>query len=98
MIDRVNKRGFDVEDGPEKISISAYTMLRRRAYLDLPPVKHRGVPTLENFSAAGSKGYLLRTFDIASYIRHCGRGIARRFGYGLGFRRKLDYLLSEVVL
>jgi glycosyltransferase involved in cell wall biosynthesis len=97
-VDRVNKRGFAVEDGTETILISAYMMLRRSAYLELPPFKHHGMPTLDNFSAAKSRGYSLRNFDIASYVRHYGRGTASKFGYSLGFRGKLDYLLNKVGL
>ncbi len=97
-VDRVNKRGFAVEDGTETILISAYMMLRRSTYLGLPPFKHHGMPTLDNFSAAKSRGYSLRNFDIASYVRHYGRGTASKFGYSLGFRGKLDYLLNKLGL
>ncbi len=97
-VDKVNKRGFAVEHGSETILISAYMMLRRKTYLDLPPFKHHGMPTLENFSAAASKGYGLRNFDIADYIKHHGRGTASKFGYSLGFRGKLDYLLNKAGL
>lgn len=97
-VDRVNKRGFAVEDGCDTILISAYMMVRRRMYFDLPPFKHHGMPTLDNFSAAKSRGYSLRSFDIANYIKHYGRGTASKFGYSLGFRGKLDYLLNKVGL
>lgn len=98
QIDRVNKRGFATEGGAVTILLSPYMMLRRKTYFDLPPFKHHGMPTLENFSAAESKGYLLQNFDIASYIKHHGRGTASKFGYSLGFRGKLDYLLNKVGL
>ena len=97
-IDRVNKRGFATEDGEIAILLSPYMMLRRKTYFDLPPFKHHGMPTLENFSAAESKGYSLKDFDIASYIEHRGRGTASKFGYSLGLRGKLDYLLNKVGL
>ena len=97
-IDRVNKRGFAVEDGPIAILLSPYMMLRRKMYFHLPPFKHHGMPTLENFSAVESKGFLLKDFEIGSYIEHRGRGTASRFGYSLGFRGKLDYLLNKVGL
>ena len=97
-LDKVNKRGFAAEDGAITILLSPYMMLRRKTYLDLPPFKHQGMPTLKNFSAAGAKGYLLRNFDIASYIKHYGRGTASKFGYGLGLRGKLDYLLNKTGL
>ena len=97
-IDRVNKRGFAVEDGKVTIILSPYMMLRRKMYLELPPFKHHGMPTLENFSAAEAKGYLLKNFDINDYIDHYGRGTASKFGYSLGIRGKLDYLLNKVGL
>ncbi|MFZ1081291.1 MAG: glycosyltransferase [Candidatus Kryptoniota bacterium] len=97
-VDRVNKRGFAIEDGTETILISAYMMLRRSLYFELPPFKHHGMPTLDNFSVAKLKGYSLRNFDIASYVRHYGRGTASKFGYSLGFCGKLDYLLNKVGL
>ena len=97
-VDMVNKRGFATEDGTETILISAYMMLRRKIYFDLTPFKHHGMPTLDNFSVARSEGYILRNFDIASYIKHYGRGTASKFGYSLGFRGKLDYLLNKVGL
>jgi GT2 family glycosyltransferase len=97
-IDRVNKRGFATEDGAITILLSPYMMLRRKKYFDLPPFKHHGMPTLDNFSAAESKGYLLERFDIANYIEHYGRGTASKFGYSLGLRGKLDFLLNKVGL
>jgi len=97
-IDRVNKRGFAAEDGTITILLSPYMMLRRKMYFDLPPFVHHGMPTMQNFSAARAKGYLLRNFEIESYIKHYGRGTASKFGYRLGFRGKLDYLLNKVGL
>lgn len=96
--DRVTKRGFADEHGSETILISAYMMLKKRMYLELPPFIHHGMPTLENFSTAAERGFELRHFDIDAYIRHAGRGTAGRFGYGLGFRSKMDYLLNKVGL
>ena len=96
--DKVNKRGFATEVGAITILLSPYMMLRRKMYFDLPPFRHHGMPTLENFSAAPTKGYLLQDFGIASYIKHYGRGTASKFGYSLGLRGKLDYLLNKVGL
>lgn len=97
-VDRVNKRGFATEKGKETILISAYMMLKREKYLRLPPFIHHGMPTLENFSAAVTRGLDLRNFDIDSYIHHAGRGTASKFGYGLGVRGRLDYILNKVGL
>ncbi len=96
--DRVTKRGFANERGSETILISAYMMLKRNVYMQLPPFIHHGMPTLENFSAAMARGFELRNIDIESYIHHTGRGTASRFGYNLGFRGKLDFLLNKVGL
>lgn len=97
-IDRVNKRGFAAENGSETILISAYMMLRRNTYMNLPPFIHHGMPTLQNFSTATSRGFQLRNFDIDSYIHHAGRGTASKFGYNLGLRGKVDYILNKVGL
>lgn len=96
--DRVTKRGFADEHGNETILISAYMMLKRSTYMQLPPFIHHGMPTLENFSAAKTRGFELRNVDIDSYIHHAGRGTASRFGYNLGLRGKLDFLLNKVGL
>ncbi len=94
-VDRVNRRGFADPGGTEVILITAYMMLRRKMYFDLPPFKHHGMPTLENFSAASAKGYLLNQFEIDRYIKHFGRGTASRFGYSLGLRGKLNLVLNK---
>ncbi len=96
--DRVTKRGFADEHGPETVLISAYMMLRRSTYMHLPPFIHHGMPTLENFSAATKRGFELCDFDIDTYVHHAGRGTASRFGYNLGLRAKLDYILDKVGL
>lgn len=97
-IDRVTKRGFASEHGTEMILISAYMMLKRSTYMQLPPFIHHGMPTLENFSEALARGFELRNFDIDSCIHHAGRGTASRFGYSLGFRSKIDFILNKVGL
>jgi GT2 family glycosyltransferase len=96
-VDHVNKRGFSSENGIS-IVISAYMMLRKSKYLQLPPFKHHGMPTLENFSAAASKGFKVVDFPIEQYVRHFGRGTASRFGYGLGVKGGLNYLLNKIGL
>ncbi|MGC8595520.1 MAG: glycosyltransferase family 2 protein [Candidatus Kryptoniota bacterium] len=95
--DRVNKRGFSSEHGIA-IVISAYMMLKKSKYVQLPPFRHHGMPTLENFAAASSKGFGVVDFPIDQYIRHFGRGTASRFGYRLGVKGKLDYLLNKIGL
>lgn len=96
-VDHVNKRGFSSAEGTP-ILISAYMMLRRKTYFELPSFKHHGMPTMDNFAAAAAKGYSLKHFEMDNYIRHYGRGTASRFGYGLGLRGKLNFLLNKVGL
>jgi GT2 family glycosyltransferase len=96
-IDTVNKRGFHSDEGTP-IVLSPYMILRRKLYHEFPPFEHRGMPTLRNFAAAQRQGYLLRTFPVEKYVAHFGRGTASRFGYGLGMRGKVDYVLNKLGL
>ena len=97
LIDTVNKRGFHSDEGTP-IVLSPYMILRRKLYHEFPPFEHRGMPTLRNFAAAQRQGYLLRTFPVEKYVAHFGRGTASRFGYGLGMRGKVDYVLNKLGL
>lgn len=90
----VNKRGFSAKEGV-LILQTPYMLLRKSIYDRLTAFEHHGQPTLFNFTDAGSKGYKLISFPISSYIDHKWRGTADRFGYGLGWRGKLDYLLNK---
>mgnify|MGYP001592966209 FL=1 len=96
-IDTVNKRGFHSDEGTP-IVLSPYMILRRKLYHEFPPFEHRGMPTLRNFAAAQRQGYLLRTFPVEKYVAHFGRGTVSRFGYGLGMRGKVDYVLNKLGL
>jgi hypothetical protein len=91
----VNKRGFLAEKGLI-ILAPAYMMLRREMYSTLPPFEHHGQPVLKNFIAARQKNYVLKSFPIQDYINHRWRGTASRFGYGLGMKGKIDYLLNKI--
>jgi len=91
----VNKRGFAVEDGIPVLS-SAHMLLKRAVYQELPPFIHHGLPTLYNFKAAAKAGYSVQSFPIQEYVKHFGRGTAARFGYGLGLRSRLDFLLNKI--
>ncbi len=96
-LNHVNKRGFPSESGTPVVQ-SPYMMLRRELYLLFPQFEHHGMPTLKNFSAAQQCGYFVHDFPVQDYIAHRGRGTASRFGYGLGMRGKIDYLLNKVGL
>lgn len=92
---RVNKRGFKSEEGIS-ILMTPHMLLKRKIYLKLPPFKHHGQPTLENYTAAHQKGYELRQFQISDYIYHHWRGTSNRFGYGLGLKGKIDFILNKL--
>jgi cellulose synthase/poly-beta-1,6-N-acetylglucosamine synthase-like glycosyltransferase len=96
-VNHVNKRGFPAENGIP-IVLTPYMILKREVYVALPPFEHHGMPTLKNFSAAQQHGYTVCNFPIQEYIVHKGRGTASRFGYGLGMRGKMEYLLNKIGL
>ena len=96
-IDTVNKRGFHSVKGTP-IVLSPYMMIRRKLYHDFSPFEHRGMPTLRNFAAVQRQGYVLKSFPVEKYIAHFGRGTASRYGYALGMRGKVDYVLNKLGL
>ncbi|NNF03196.1 MAG: glycosyltransferase [Rhodothermales bacterium] len=91
----VDRRGFAAEDG-FPVPVSAHMMIRRRMYTDLPPFEHHGLPVLRNCAAASDKGWQVAEFPVEQYVDHLGRGTAERFGYGLGWKSRLDYLLHRL--
>ena len=93
-----NKRGFADAKGGIPVLVSAHMLLRRDVYHRLPPFVHHGLPALRNFRAATEEGYTLVPFPIGEYVEHFGRGTAERYGYGLGLKSKLDYVLSKLGL
>ncbi|HAH52491.1 MAG TPA: hypothetical protein DCL80_15040 [Balneola sp.] len=94
---KANKRGYKSETGKE-ILLTPYMLINTDLYSSLRPFIHHGQPTLHNFSDAASKGFTLKAYKISDYIDHIWRGTADRFGYGLGFKGKLDYLLNKLGL
>jgi GT2 family glycosyltransferase len=93
----VSKRGFPKETGITVLA-PAYMMIRRNMYFGLRPFEHHGMPVLKNFISAQEKGFKLKMFPIQEYIEHRWRGTASRFGYGLGWRGKLDFALNKIGL
>ena len=93
----INKRGFKSEEGIP-ILLTPYMLLKRELYEKFPPFVHHGQPTIYNFKAAFEQGYELRQFDIQDHISHLWRGTADRFGYGLNWKARLDYVLNKIGL
>ena len=92
---RANHRGFRDERGAPVLA-SAHMLLKRDVYHRLPPFIHHGLPALRNFEAAAEQGYELVPFPLEDFVLHKGRGTAERFGYGLGLRSKLDFVLNKL--
>lgn len=93
----VNRRGFVAHRGIPVLT-SWHMMLKREVYHTLPPFVHHGLPALFNFRAAAERGLLVRSFPVDEYVHHLGRGTVTRFGYQLGLRSKVDYLLNRLGL
>lgn len=94
----LNKRGFPVED-PERghpYIRPICMMLKTEIYRKLRPFKKHGAPCLENMMDAIKKGYKLINFEVEEYILHKGRGTASKFGYNLGIKGKLNYILNKL--
>lgn len=94
---KANKRGYKSEKG-KKILLTPYMLIKTRLYKTLRPFMHHGQPTLHNFADANEKGYKLSYFKVSDYINHLWRGTAGRFGYGLGLKGKLNFLLNKLGL
>ena len=94
----VNKRGFASRRGSITVVASAYMLIDRIKYGKLPPFIHHGLPVLNNFAAAERRGWIIKSYRVGDCVTHLGRGTAARFGYGLGFRSRLDYFLNKLGL
>jgi hypothetical protein len=67
-------------------------------YRQLPPFIHHGLPVLGSCAEAESRGWRVEDFPVDQYIEHLGRGTAERFGYGLGIKSRLEYVLHRLGL
>jgi hypothetical protein len=92
----VNKRGFNGGKKDIKILQTPFMNIDREKYLGLKPFIHHGQPTMFNFQEAEEKGFTLEQFPISDFIYHKWRGTAERYGYGLGLKGKIDYLLNAL--
>jgi hypothetical protein len=45
--------------------------------------------------SAKKRGYNLLDFPIDEYVIHMGRGTSSRYGYGLGLRSIIDFILNK---
>ena len=70
-------------------------LLRRDVYLHLKPFIHHGSPGIRNMRHAERTGYKLVNFPLEGYLEHRGRGTCSRYGYGLGWRHKVENILHR---
>jgi GT2 family glycosyltransferase len=93
----VDKRGFAAEAGTP-VPVSAFMMINTRQYLNLPPFEHHGLPVLTTCAEAARRGLEISAFPVHDYVEHLGRGTAERFGYGLGLKSRMAFLLHKLGL
>jgi len=94
QLHHVDDAGFDA---PAGAGAHAYVhpkcaLVRRSAYLDLPPFERHGAPCLTNERSAAARGLALIDFPVRDYVLHLGEGTVRRYGYGLGTAGRLSRL------
>ena len=94
FIVHANKRGFK-DPGGIPIAVTPYLLLKTEFYMRFPPFQHHGQPVLSNFEEAQNRGYKILHFPMDEYINHLWRGTASRYGYQLGLKGKIDFLLNK---
>jgi glycosyltransferase involved in cell wall biosynthesis len=94
----LNRRGFDVsvQEGATPYIRPICMMVKRELYLRLPPFKLHGSPCLENMRQAKALGFTVVDFPVERYVRHEGRGTAGHYGYRLGLRGKINFILDRI--
>jgi glycosyltransferase involved in cell wall biosynthesis len=94
----MNARGFDRAEGRGAIPYlrPICLLVDRALYFTLPPFVRHGAPCLANMRRASEQGLRLLPFPVEEYVRHDGRGTAGRFGYALGWKGRLNYLLNKL--
>ncbi len=93
----VNRRGFAATAGTP-VPVSAFMLIRKEKYELLAPFEHHGLPVLKNCIDAARNGWRICSYPVEEYVEHFGRGTADRYGYGLGWRSRIDYLLNRLGL
>lgn len=94
---RVNKRGYKSDVGINILQ-TPYVIIKNDIYKSLRPFVHHGQPCMYNFIDAKNKGYKLLEFAVSKYIDHLWRGTAGKFGYGLGIKGKIGFILNKLGL
>lgn len=97
LVIKVNKRGFKDPDGIP-VAVTPYLLLKTGLYHQFPPFNHHGQPTLKNIEKAQERGFKVIDYPMDQYIDHLWRGTASKYGYKLGLKGKLDYLLNRLGL
>ncbi len=90
-----NERGFKSEKGID-VLLTPFMLIKTNVYSKFSPFIHHGQPTILNFKEAQNSGYKLKGYPVSDYIFHHWRGTAKRFGYGLGVKGKVDYILNKL--
>lgn len=92
---KANQRGFKDENGIT-IAVTPYLLLKCEHYSKFPQFIHHGQPVLFNFKEAQENGYHVIHHSMDRYIDHLWRGTASKYGYKLGVKGKIDYLLNRL--
>lgn len=93
----VNQRGFKDSAGLPVI-VTPYLLMKTEFYPQFSQFVHHGQPVLFNFREAQEEGCRLIHFPMEEYIDHLWRGIASKYGYGLGLKGKFEFLLNKIGL
>ncbi len=94
----VNESGFNVDSQKAGYPYvhPKCALVRRSAYLNLPPFERHGAPCLANQKAANAAGLALTHFPVDDYVFHHGRGTVDAHGYGLGWRSRAAFALRRL--
>lgn len=83
QLHQVSDDGFDVPAGHPYVHPKC-ALVRRDAYLLLPPFERHGAPCLANEREALRQQLALLPYPVREYVLHIGEGTVRRYGYRLG--------------
>ena len=98
-LQHVNKRGFPVDasrPGAMPYCNPWCMLIKRELYYQLPPFQLHGAPLLRNMRGVQKKGFILVETMLDGHVRHDYRGTAQRFGYQLGIKGVMNYLLNKL--